>query len=225
MLYQHFVHYEYRLHNSFVYAWESDFFAISGSSYCVEVEVKISRGDYFRDFQKDKHLLFNALHNKKQFYITSRGCQGDRLAQVRIGSLKGVADFENRRHDIWQVKHKGKYGYWVNDNDNAYIQWHWKDLYAPATHVQFHKVENRKCPNQLYFACPKDLIKLEEIPPYAGLIYCDADITVVRRAPYLHKIKQNMNIELLQKFYHLWQYKTTLDKKFEVTKQYNLFTR
>jgi hypothetical protein len=57
-LYRHFQNYDYRLSNTFVYEWESDFFAQSKSGYFVEVEVKVSRGDYFRDFVKPKHNLF-----------------------------------------------------------------------------------------------------------------------------------------------------------------------
>lgn len=225
-LYRHFVNYDYRLHNSFVYTWESDFFAVSGSSYCVEVEVKVSRGDFFRDFEKDKHQLFKCLHDKKTIYITSQPGRGDKICQFKNGILEGVEDYSDmRKLRWWKVEHNGKRGFWVNDNNYAHIRWRAETVYAPATSISFHNVANCKCPNQLYFACPKDLIKPEEIPAYAGLMYCGDDITVIKKAPYIHKVKQDMKSALLKKFYHLWEYKTTLDQKLEITNQYNLFSK
>jgi hypothetical protein len=55
----------------------------------------------------------------------------------------------------------------------------------------------KKMPNQFYFACPRDVIKLEEVPEYAGLIYVDYSTKlvhghkqlktiVVKKAPILH---------------------------------------
>lgn len=226
-LYRHFVNYDYRLNNAFVYDWESDFFAVSGSAYCVEVEVKISRGDYFRDFEKDKHLLFGAHQEKKKFYITKFNTRGDRIGSVKVGKLEGVDDFENKRPSrfAWGVKHNGKHGYWVNDNTNAYIRWYTQDLYAPASGIHFHKVEGRKCPNQFYYACPAGMLKENEIPPYAGLIHCGSECSVIRRAPYLHKIKQDMTRELLKQFYNRWEYKQTMESKIDLNGQFKLFSQ
>ena len=55
----------------------------------------------------------------------------------------------------------------------------------------------KKMPNQFYFACPTGVIKLEEVPEYAGLIYVDYSTKkvhghvqpmtkVVKKAPMLH---------------------------------------
>lgn len=60
-----FDNYNYKLRNTYVYEWESDFFAISKSGYSVEIEIKISRSDFLADFKKtnyvgkNKHLLLN----------------------------------------------------------------------------------------------------------------------------------------------------------------------
>lgn len=55
-----FGNYDHPILNSFIFAWESDFFAISKSGYSVEVEVKVSRQDFKKDFthKPDKHTLF-----------------------------------------------------------------------------------------------------------------------------------------------------------------------
>lgn len=51
-----FSNYEYKLHNTYVFEWESDFFAISKSGYSVEVEIKISRSDFLADFKKTNYV-------------------------------------------------------------------------------------------------------------------------------------------------------------------------
>lgn len=50
--------------------------------------------------------------------------------------------------------------------------------------------------NRFYYVCPKDLIKADEVPEYAGLIYIDNDkgfysgkVKEVKTAPLLHKNK------------------------------------
>lgn len=46
-------------------------------------------------------------------------------------------------------------------------------------------------PNCFYFVVPENLIALDEIPGYAGLIYIKSDntIDVIKKAPFIHKIK------------------------------------
>jgi hypothetical protein len=54
-----------------MFDWESDFFAISKSKYSIEVEVKISRSDFFNDFKKNKHNIMSKRKNK--WYIRNDG--------------------------------------------------------------------------------------------------------------------------------------------------------
>lgn len=58
-----------------------------------------------------------------------------------------------------------------------------------------------KYPNKFYFAVPKNLVSIDEVPEYAGLIYLNKyslqthpgqtfiDFQFVRKAPYIHKMK------------------------------------
>lgn len=48
-----FSNYNYELRNTYVFKWESDYFAISKSSYIVEIEIKISKADFKNDFKKE----------------------------------------------------------------------------------------------------------------------------------------------------------------------------
>lgn len=50
-------------------------------------------------------------------------------------------------------------------------------------------------PNRFFFACPEGLIKPEEVPEYAGLVYVyPYDVKVIKKAPLLHKIKVNSKL-------------------------------
>ena len=50
---KHFANYVYELHHTYVFGWESDFFAVAKQTdYVIEVEIKVSRSDFKADFQK-----------------------------------------------------------------------------------------------------------------------------------------------------------------------------
>ena len=48
-------------------------------------------------------------------------------------------------------------------------------------------------PNYFNFVTPKDLISIDEVPDYAGLIYMneDSSFTIVKKPKLLHKTKAN----------------------------------
>lgn len=56
-----------------------------------------------------------------------------------------------------------------------------------------------KIPNYFTYVCPTDLIRVDEIPVYAGLIYIDDNynISTIKKAPILHKDK--LDIKLLKR--------------------------
>lgn len=86
----------------------------------------------------------------------------------------------------------------------------------------YQKRNPRFTPNYFYYVCPKDLIKLEDIPDYAWLIYIDSDnfwnikhidvsnhhLEIIKKAPLLHKLKRD-KLSMLQKFY-----KITTERKY-----------
>lgn len=65
---------KYKLKNSYIfrYDWETDFFVMQNSGYCYEIEIKISRSDFFIDFKKkNKHEVLSkggALRPNKFYY-------------------------------------------------------------------------------------------------------------------------------------------------------------
>lgn len=70
------------------------------------------------------------------------------------------------------------------------------DFKKKAKHLRLQKPiqnDHRCTPNRFWYACKCNLIKLHEIPSYAGLIYiCDDNaVMIVKDAPLIHKIKAN----------------------------------
>lgn len=224
-IYRQFVNYEYKLFNSFVYDWECDFFAMSKSGYFMEVEVKVSRSDFFNDFKKEKHNLFKSFYTKKTHHISRNNYQLHNPERLISEYIEPHIEFEYDGQDRgdrvynrynWQRALKdGKPGWWVNDFGKSWVRQQRKRIYAQSTGINIKPLSEIRCPNSLYFACPENLIKIDEVPVYAGLIYVqDAyNCTVIKKAPYIHKTKQDMTKILLKKFYNLWQYKTERDEK------------
>jgi len=65
-------------------------------------------------------------------------------------------------------------------------------------------IDERRKPNVFYYAVPENLIPVEDIPEYAGLIYVleKGSLQIVKKAPYIHKDKYNdAQLKLGEKFY------------------------
>jgi cell division protein FtsI/penicillin-binding protein 2 len=67
--------------------------------------------------------------------------------------------------------------------------------------------ENTKLPNYFYYVVPEGLIRVEEVPEYAGLIWIQDDwFCVKKKAPCLHKEKYtDAQLNLGEKFYYNWE--------------------
>lgn len=158
---------DHKLQNVFVHHWEADSFSITSSGYIYEVEVKVSRADYFNDFKKPKHHFFKT--HKKGYGILNLG-------------------------ESWYCE-----GWPLTDKFPELRQYH-------ITHTQIHPAQYsyRTCPNRFYFACPDGLIKIDEVPDYAGLIYCaeGGRHKEVKKAPYMHKDKAEPKELLFEKYYY-----------------------
>lgn len=228
-LYRHFINYDYKLFNTFVFGgWECDFFARSTSGYYIEVEVKISRSDFFADFKKaTKHKIFEAYRNKKTIMVKNNGrsrYEGD----VIIRNFCTPSIHIRRYYPI-----NGRYGQRINGSETliehdyttgGYIVNDWADrleiannrfgtdVHAPVSKVSYIQLEKENYPNQYWFAVPKGLVEKDEVPDYAGLLYIDGDsVSVKKKAPFLHKRSLDLTKTLLKKYYNLWLYKSNMD--------------
>lgn len=212
MLYRHFMNFKYKLNNSFIYDWESDFFGISKTGYAYEVEVKISRGDFFADFKKEKHKKFEALRQGRTHFIYGRtgGYTEEAFLcryvdKVITFSYDGKDYGPNRyRRFNWGFDRKED-KYIVNDYGVANISEREKMIYAQHTNIIIAPFNKINIPNCFYYLCPEGLIKVGEVPPYAGLLYAgDKGLSVAKKAPYMHKDIKPLTSILLNKFYNLW---------------------
>lgn len=67
-------------------------------------------------------------------------------------------------------------------------------------------------PNRFYYVCPEGLIKPDEVPEYAGLIYfkmiyeypCSSDVKIIKNSKFIHKEKINYENILCKKYFYLW---------------------
>lgn len=155
---------EYRLANAFIFRWESDFFVKQRNGYCYEIEIKISRSDFFADFKKKE------------------------------------------KHEILQTG-----GY----------KWISKDYKTNIETENFREIKFR--PNKLFYCVPEGLIKANEIPKYAGLMYArERDIIIVKNAPIIHREVIKAEMRLCNKFYNYWmeerQKHALLKNEFELYK-------
>jgi hypothetical protein len=207
----------YELYNSYVFEWECDFFSITKSGYCYEVEIKLSRADYFADFKKEKHSLFKRLIAGDGYYFRNYGpTNGEYLCTYEVAELKnkrywdvverpvGVNRYETPDRQEHSERHSDKLNHWKNWT----LEKRTKRAYAPATSIMYTDLNKVFAPNRFYYACPEGLLKPEDIPPYAGLLYVKSiyDVEVVKEAPFIHKRKMDLSSVLLQKFY--WECKS-----------------
>ena len=126
------------------YYKETDLLLVQNNKYCIDIEVKSSRADFFADRKKIyKHSIL------KNGYFT---------VDYRYG---------------------GKY----EINEPIYTN-------------------NR--PNKFFYCCPENLIKISEIPEYAGLIYIleSGEIKKIKEAKFLHKEIVDIESVLCRKFYY-----------------------
>lgn len=115
----------------------------------------------------------------------------------------GIMGYEKAFEDLTE----GEQDYYQHlemlDGYRNYILRHQQhSIHAPATWIKIQELEKIATPHCFYYACPEGLIRPEEVPPYAGLIYHTHCATLVKKAPYLHKVHHDLTKVLLQKFYY-----------------------
>lgn len=61
-------------------------------------------------------------------------------------------------------------------------------------------------PNKFYYCVPEGLIKIEEVPEYAGLMYVnELGVRIVKESKFIHKDKLELIKPLCDKFYYYWK--------------------
>lgn len=81
----------------------------------------------------------------------------------------------------------------------------WEEHCRKEGYCKTYFTEHYKRPNYFYYTVPQDLVSVDEIPPYAGLIYVTeyGSLRTVKKAPLLHKEKYtDEQLNLCEKFYY-----------------------
>jgi hypothetical protein len=60
--------------------------------------------------------------------------------------------------------------------------------------------------NRFYYAVPPGLIKEEDLPDYAGLMYVDRYVEIIKKAPLLHRTKHS-HCKAFNKMYYNYEKK------------------
>lgn len=155
-------------------------FYLSSSKYCAQNIYA------FKDMGEEDFLMV-----KNNGYLIA--------CEVKISRSDFKADFKKDiRHQILKdgffVTDKKIFKERLDPNKFNYSYWY------PGDKVP------RQRPNKFFYCCPENLIKLEEIPKYAGLIYITEYGTLkkIKEAPFLHKEKIDITEVLCQKFYYAY---------------------
>lgn len=79
------------------------------------------------------------------------------------------------------------------------------DFKKEKKHKYLSNRYNNATPNYYYYAVPENLVSVNEVPEYAGLIYINkyGFISTQKGAPMIHKLK--LQLDLQDKFYYNWK--------------------
>lgn len=167
-------HHKYRFLNTYFFSSEQDYLTFLQNGYCWEFEIKVSKSDFWADFRKKKHL---------QYTNTAANVS---LKPVKLREIwtKTEEPYDpesklNRRYRIRTNWDTGETTYGVERHDR--------------TTFNYKEIAPKNIPNRFYFATPAGLVKLDDIPSYAGLIEVGPGgvSTVLKKAPLIHKGKSD----------------------------------
>lgn len=203
-----FHNHQYILVNSYVFNWESDLFSVTKTGNVYEVEMKISKADFKKDFEKEKHLLFQSNAIGKTHHITGR--PGHRWAWEPAALIGNISYNEITWQHPDGYYYDFRLGTYVTGYGESFIKRKNAELSAEYTSIKITPIQDILCPNRFYYASPPGIISVENLPPYAGLIHLDKDkeAFIVKQAPFLHKrylLEKKLAKILLDKFWYLSQ--------------------
>jgi len=116
------INFDYHLTNSFVFNWESDYFAISKSGYVYEIEIKVTRSDFKADFNKvEKHNILKSRKGKmpNKFYYC---CPIGLISPDEIPEYAGLYYFDKNRYPLISIIEIKRAKFLHKDN---YLKEHW----------------------------------------------------------------------------------------------------
>ena len=132
--------------------------------------------------------------------------------EVKISRADFKNDFKHKKDKHIILEGEEKYGdkylpkyYDLLKINESYGDWAVRSFHKNNDENPYYLIGKRKRPNYFYYAVPTDLISVEDVPEYAGLIYVDENknLTIKKKAPQLHKDKyKDSELNLGEKFYY-----------------------
>lgn len=77
---------DHKFENVFIFNWESDLFSVTSTKYSVEIEVKVSRSDFFADFKKAKHFLLS--RHKHKLLTIRESWDGENFSAIHVTDVQ-----------------------------------------------------------------------------------------------------------------------------------------
>ena len=182
---------KFKFSEEFIQNALNHFFAYGSVKYNID-------GLYVFDWESDKLL------ETKSGYIYE--------FEVKISRADFKNDFKHKKdkhiilagEERYGDKYLPKYYEFLEENRKR-GNWCEQNFLKSAANNPRYLVSGHKRPNYFYYAVPTDLVKVEEVPEYAGLIYVDEQmkLTIVKSAPKLHTEKyKDGELNLGEKFYY-----------------------
>lgn len=190
-LFKAFHSHVYKFTNVYFFNNESDWLSFLSSGFCYEVEIKISRSDFKADFKKEKHQIHQSNENSSKTFLSK---------------IRDVFDW----NPSWELCRE--YPELIECREDIRNSWRTGSnietrlMMNTASEIEFRKTENRLLPNKFFYAVPVGLIKKEDVPDYAGLLYVDENfrVTKIKDGKFLHKDKLDVK-KLFNKTYHAYE--------------------
>ncbi len=159
------------------------------------------------------HLLNSYIYNWESdyFHLNKTGYSVE--IEIKISRSDFRADFKKEKHKLFNslgeeiIENRGSYNRHIDLSSMS--QW-----YQNLDSNEKKYLKPFFLPNRFYFCTPKGLLRLDELPEYAGLIEVDEKhpytAKKIKEAKLLHKSKQDLSDILLEKFY--WKYINLIKK-------------
>ena len=132
--------------------------------------------------------------------------------EIKVSRADFKNDFKHKKDKHIILEGEERYGdkylpryYEFLEENKKRGDWAYKHFLAHAEEDKHYLVGGHKRPNYFYYCVPPDLINVEEVPWYAGLVYIDKSglITIKKKAPKLHDDKlKDSELGLGEKFYY-----------------------
>lgn len=182
-LLQNFSSHTYKFANAYFFNNESDLLTFLPSGFCYEIEIKISRSDFKADFKKEKHSVHRSNETNSGFFL--RKVRDNYSFNPSWEICRHFPELVSSEERLYTKRIRGN----VREEDSLQDVC---EVYFSAhisSEVRFEQTKNLMLPNKFFYAVPEGLIKKEEVPEYAGLLYIHENLTVtkVKDGKFIHK--------------------------------------